>query len=237
MIEAGLRKENLNSGEVGPVGNLFRLFDLSRPYGTNHVHEHQPKVRSKERPGEKIEMLKRAIPLLPPYIAQAIRSQLSAGDLMRLASLAIAQRLPILRDRFRTPAEFIDPYLHAIPPIKLLVLIWLSVMHRYLAMHNQGIPMLAIQYETLVSAPQPALRAIFEYSGLPAECVGLAEGAFAEDSQKGTILSRERLDKAKLSDLSPELIAQLREVLAAHPPVQTPDYVAPNSIKVSATAM
>jgi hypothetical protein len=89
--------------------------------------------------------------------------------------------------------------------------------------------MLAVQYETLISAPEAALRAIFEYCGLPVDQASHAAGAFAEDSQKDTLLSRDRVRAAK-SDLAPELLAQVREVLREHPPTQTPDFVLPGSL-------
>jgi hypothetical protein len=114
--------------------------------------------------------------------------------------------------------------------MKLLALLWLSPMHRYLALHAQGIPILAIQYETLVSATIPALEAIFDYCGLPTEQVTTAADAFAEDSQKNTPLARDRVRTQDLGDLTPELLVQLREVLAEHPPIVIPDFVVPNSL-------
>jgi hypothetical protein len=105
-------------------------------------------------------------------------------------------------------------------------------MHRYLALHALGIPILAVQYETLVAAPEAALRAIFEYCGLPVEMAAVAEGAFAEDSQKDTPLAWQRVKSGKGDPLTPEILAQLREVLREHPPIQTPDFVVPNSLNL-----
>jgi hypothetical protein len=150
-------------------------------------------------------------------------------DRLTVLWLLIAHQLPVLRSRFCTPLEYVQPYIRAIPPMKLLTLLWLSPMHRYLAMHAKGIPMLAVQYETLISAPEAALRAIFEYCGLPVDQASHAAGAFAEDSQKDTPLSRDRVGAAK-SDFAPELLAQVREVLREHPPTRTPDFVLPGSL-------
>jgi hypothetical protein len=114
--------------------------------------------------------------------------------------------------------------------MKLLTLVWLSSIHQYLALHAQGIPMLAVQYETLVANPEAALRAIFAYCGLPEDQATVAEGAFAEDSQKGTPLAWEKVGRATRGALAPELVDQLREVLREHPSIQTPDFVVPSSL-------
>jgi hypothetical protein len=207
--------------------DLFKLLNLSKPSAEGQ--------RSKPRPGgkrqaENVELLRRAIPLLPPYIRRTIRNQMSGGERLRVLFLIIAQYLPGLRSYCRTPAEFVEPYIQAIPPMKVLILLWLSTMHRYLGLHEKGVPILAVQYETLVGTPLPALRAIFEYCGLQVEEAELAYRAFDEDSQKGTPMSRDRVGWQKRGDLDPELLVQLREVLREHPPVQTPDFIVPNSL-------
>jgi hypothetical protein len=168
-------------------------------------------------------------PLLPPYIKRAVKARLTGRDKLTVLWLVIAQRLPGLRQRFCSPLEYLQPYIRSIPPMKLLTLLWLSPMHRYLAMHAQGIPMLAVRYETLMEAPEAALRAVFEYCGLPADQAVVAAGAFSEDSQKDTPLSRDRV-RAQKSNLPPELLAQVREVLREYPPTQTPDCVVPGSL-------
>ena len=168
-------------------------------------------------------------PLLPPYIKKCVKARLTGRDKLTVLCLAIAQHLPGVRDRFCSPLEYLQPYIRSIPPMKLLTLLWLSPMHRYLAMHAQGIPMLAARYETLIESPEAALRAVFEYCGLPADQAVVAAGAFSEDSQKDTPLSRDRV-KAQKSNLPPELLAQVREVLREYPPTQTPDCVVPGSL-------
>jgi hypothetical protein len=64
---------------------------------------------------------------------------------------------------------------------------------------------------------------------LPPDEAAVAEGAFSEDSQKGTPLSRDKVRKGR-SPLAPELVGQLREVLREYPPVQSPDFIVPGTL-------
>jgi hypothetical protein len=221
-------REKDEMADPDPLVDLFRHLDLSNsaqpaePLSARSPDAHQGKLLGTAKSSP-------IFPLLPAYIKRIVRSHLTGRDRLTVVWLVIAHRLPVLRHRFCSPIEYLQPYIRAIPPMKLLTLLWLSPMHRYLAMHAQGIPMLAVQYETLISAPEAALRAIFEYCGLPVEQAPHAAGAFAEDSQKDTPLSRDRVRAAK-SDFAPELLAQVREVLREHPPTQTPDFVLPGSL-------
>jgi hypothetical protein len=222
--------ERDDMADPDPMMDLFRDLDLS--------HAAQPaeplSARKPDAPnGRPLGSAKSSpvFPLLPAYIKRIVKSRMTGRDRLTVVWLVIAQRLPVLRHRFCTPIEYLQPYIRAIPPMKLLTLLWLSPVHRYLAMNAQGIPMLAVQYETLISAPEAALRAIFDYCGLPVDQASYAAGAFAEDSQKDTPLSRDRVRAAK-SDLAPELLAQVREVLREHPPTQTPDFVLPGSLNL-----
>jgi hypothetical protein len=224
-----LRQNQPNAPAEGedPMAGFLNRLDPCGPVertsaGTAHARapEQDPKVAE------------RCSPLLPAYIRRTVKQKLSGGEKLKVLSLAFAQRLPVLRNHCRTPLEYLKPHIRAIPPMKLLTLIWLSPMHRYLALHALGIPILAVQYETLVAAPEAALRAIFEYCGLPVEMAAVAEGAFAEDSQKDTPLAWQRVKSGKGDPLTPEILAQLREVLREHPPIQTPDFVVPNSLNL-----
>ena len=224
-VESHQREE---TADPDPMMDLFGQIDLS------HAAQpaEPPSARSPDaHHGKLLGSAKSSplFPLLPPYIKRIVKSRMTRRDRLTVLWLLIAHQLPGLRSRFCTPLEYVQPYIRAIPPMKLLTLLWLSPMHRYLAMHAQGIPMLAVQYETLISAPEAALHAIFEYCGLPVEQASHAAGAFAEDSQKDTPLSRDRVRAAK-SDLAPEVLDQVREVLREHPPTQTPDFVLPGSL-------
>jgi hypothetical protein len=230
-IQSVLESMRESPSDRGPLTEFISRMDISRP--ASPVQEattrSTPRHAAKAAPVD-TQLTGRAVPLLLPYIKRTIKSQLTAPGFLKVALLTIGQRLPVVRDHCRTPLEYLQPYIRAIPPMKMLALLWLSPMHRYMAWHAQGIPMLAVQYETLVSAPLEALQHIFEYCGLPVEKAEVAVAAFAEDSQKNTPLSRDRVRAAERGDLAPELLAQLREILRDHPPTQTPDFVVPNSL-------
>jgi hypothetical protein len=181
-----------------------------------------------------VEALSRSTPLLPPYIRRVLREQLTGREKLAVLCLLAAQRVPLLRNLAPTPADYLAPQVGTIPPMKLLTLVWLSAMHRYLKLHSMGIPMLAVRYETLVSSPGAALQAIFEYCGLPAATIPPATEVFWEDSQKDTPLSREKVGTSRRGNLDPELLMQLREVLREHPPVTTPDFIAPGTLDLQA---
>jgi hypothetical protein len=178
------------------------------------------------------EFLRRTVPLISEYVRRHIRRRLRPKDYIALMTLALAQRVPFVRNRARTPAQYVEPYIRSFPVAGLMVLQWLSVMHRYLELNARGIPMLAIRYETLVSAPRAALQALFEYCGLPLDQLPAAEAAFAEDSQRGSNLARDRLAQADRSELTTEHLSQLREVLLEHPTIQKADFIVPNTITV-----
>jgi hypothetical protein len=178
------------------------------------------------------EFVRRTTPLTSEHVRRHIRRSLSPKDYVALVALALAQRVPFVRDRVPTPLHYVEPYIRSFPIAKLMVLQWLSVMHRYLELNARGIPMLAVRYETLVSAPRAALQALFEYCGLPLDQLPAAEAAFAEDSQRGSNLARDRLAGADRSELAPEHLSQLREVLLEHPTIRKPDFIVPNTIAV-----
>jgi hypothetical protein len=181
---------------------------------------------------ENPDFLRRAMPLAAQYVRQYLRQRLRPRDYLALSALALAQRLPLLRGRAPTPAAYMKPQIHSYPRAKLTVLQWLQVMHTYLELDASGIPMLAVRYEDMQSAPRRVLEGIFAYCGLPAERLPEAEGAFAEDSQQGSTLARERLAGKKEAEFTAEHLAQLREVLSEHGTIRTADFRAPNTLAV-----
>ena len=234
-IHTVVESANPDAADADPLMQAMSRYDLSKPVqavapervsatATRNGIKASPKALQLDG------SVNRAFPLLLPYIRRNVRNQMTGPERLTVLFLALARHVPVLRGHFRPPLEYVEPFIHGIPPMKLLTLFWLSPMQRYVDLHAQGISMLAVQYETLVKAPLAALQAIFEYCGLPVEKAALAEGAFAEDSQKNTPLSRDRLRATTNSDLAPELLAQLREVLREHPPITMPDFVVPNSL-------
>jgi hypothetical protein len=174
------------------------------------------------------------MPLVAQDLRETIKNRFTPGERLALLFLLVAQRLPLVRNLVSSPFEYLEPRIRAnIGPMKLLTLWWLGTMQRYLALHAKGVPMLAVRYETLITQPEAGLRAIFEYCGLPVDEAVVAEGAFAEDSQKNTPLSRDRVAAAK-SPLRPELVAQLSQTLLEYPPIQTPDFIVPGTLELDA---
>jgi hypothetical protein len=234
-IQTVVGSANSDAADADPFIKAMIRYDLSKPFqaeapervsatATRNGVKPSPKASPPNRPGN------RAFPLLMPYIRRNVRNQMTRRERLTVLFLVLARQIPILRGHFRLPLEYVEPFIHTIAPIKLLTLFWLSPMQRYVDLHAQGISMLAVQYETLVQGPLAALQSIFEYCGLPVEKAALAEGAFAEDSQKNTTLSRDRLRKPTHGNLPPESLVQLREILREHPPITVPDFVLPNSL-------
>jgi len=230
MFQSFLEPADGNGAKPVPLTEFIHRLDMSRLSAS-------PAKKEQARGGKvslrDLEKSTRATPLVPAYIRRTLRRQLTGLKRLKLVLLALGQKVPVLRSRWPTPVDYIQPYISAIPSMKLLTLLWLSPMQRYLELHAEGIPILAVRYETLVADTLPALEAIFDYCGLPREQVTIAAGAFAEDSQKDTPLARDYVRTRDSGDLTPDLLLQLREILAEHPPTVTPDFVAPNSLDVT----
>jgi hypothetical protein len=178
------------------------------------------------------QFLERTNPLLLEYLRKAIRPRLGPKDFAILLALAAGRRIPLVGRYIPPPVKYLAGFVRSLPPGKLIVQQWLSVMSRYLDLNARGIPMLAVRYEGLVSAPRPALSAIFEHCGLPKGQLPVAEAAFAEDSQRGSNLARERVAAAGRTDLTEEDLAQVREALREDSAIREPDFIVPNTVMV-----
>jgi hypothetical protein len=174
-----------------------------------------------------------AMPLLRDFVQREVARQLNGPQKLHILGLALAERIPWLRARCQSPIDYVRPQLRAISSIKLIAAVWLSLIDQYLNLRSQGIPIAGVRYETLVAQPHAALAAIFRYCGLPLEQVAVARGAFAEDSQKGTPLSRETVGR---EPLAPELLEELREFLRQYPSIGRPDFIAPGTLELAAGA-
>jgi hypothetical protein len=115
-----------------------------------------------------------------------------------------------------------------------LTLLWLFVMDRALKSYEEGVPLFSIRYEDLDAKRPETLRALFEYCKLPTDQVPIGLRAFERDAQEGTFLARENPAEGNILTLTPEQLAQVRAVLARHPVINTPDYILPGTLKVSA---
>jgi len=73
-----------------------------------------------------------------------------------------------------------------------------------------------LRYEDLNAAPFAMIEKLFAYLDIPRAHLGDALGAFAEDSQKGTIMARHD-GRPNQVVLDPAQIALIHEVLSMHP--------------------
>ncbi|HEX6508899.1 MAG TPA: hypothetical protein VF221_14825 [Chloroflexota bacterium] len=73
----------------------------------------------------------------------------------------------------------------------MICLVWLSAIHAYMRLHEEGVPMLAVRYEDLTSDPSRVLATILAYVGMSADMAKDALPAFERDSQAGSPISRE----------------------------------------------
>lgn len=112
-----------------------------------------------------------------------------------------------------------------------ITVIWLSVMRRYLALHEQGIPMVAVRYEDLTAAPERMYRRLFDYCGLPFPDPVELKRVLGGDSQAGSILARRRVQQSE-PVLAEAQLAQLRLFLQTELVINTPDFIAPGTLSI-----
>lgn len=113
--------------------------------------------------------------------------------------------------------------------VKVGTLMWLSVMERYLTLYEQGAPMLAVRFKDLTTAPERVIREIFKYCGFKTSNLTEVFKVMGEDSQAGTLLSREKLRRIEVN-LTDEHKAEMAQILQSRPIIQTPDYILPNTL-------
>jgi len=109
---------------------------------------------------------------------------------------------------------------------------WLSIMHRYLVLYQQGVPLCAVRYEDLLANPQLMMNELFNYCGLQTSDVS---HVFEEDSQEGTLLSQAALrqNNLELPDRL-EIRNKMNPLLTKHPEIKTPDFIVPRTIGLGA---
>ena len=136
--------------------------------------------------------------------------------------------IPLLKD-YANSIDFSDP-----SAIDLYTTLWLSVMQRYLLLHQQGILTVAIRYEDLVTAPQQIVASIFKYCDLPISEVSKACQAFEKDAHSNSTLSRENLNKndVKIPDIL-EIRQKIDKLLKKHPEINTPNFIVPGTLGIA----
>ena len=117
--------------------------------------------------------------------------------------------------------------------VEFSMLAWLSGMQKYLELHATGIPMCAVRYEDMIAHPEPIVRHLYEYCGLPTtpERVALGVQAFERDSQQGTSLARKNLNQDSQNQLTAEHLAEIHQLLAEHSTIHTADFIVPDTIQ------
>jgi hypothetical protein len=113
---------------------------------------------------------------------------------------------------------------------EFLTLIWLSIMQRYMTLYEQGLQMCTTRYEDLVAVPEEAIRQLFRYCELPLPEPARLAQVLAKVSQAGSLLSRTSLQQPE-AGLDETELARLRAFLRAEPVINTPDFVAPGTLK------
>jgi hypothetical protein len=123
-----------------------------------------------------------------------------------------------------------DPRKH-LSTAGILSLMWLSVMERYVKLHEQGIEMLAIPYQIWRSKPREAAIAMLEYCDCCPDDLAVLDKAIERDSQAGTFLAKDKVIKRE-DNVVPEDLEDLRIHLAEHAFINTADYEVSNTLKM-----
>lgn len=179
---------------------------------------------------EEGEMMDRLIPLLPKYIR--CRGHAGMDDNDDLDDSFISPRLKAQANRTDPLRRQLPGDLRpaAISQMKILALMWLSVMERYLELDASGVPFSALRYESLVANPDRVLRAIFEYCHVSSEALSVAAAVFSRDSQGGTKLSWERVRQNVSGEVLDYFLPEIREVLREHSRINIPGFVVPHTL-------
>jgi hypothetical protein len=114
--------------------------------------------------------------------------------------------------------------------IEMSALAWLSRMHKYLTLHNQGIPLCAIRYEDLVAQPEKIISELFIFCAIPQKYVETILHVFARDSQAGSSLAKARVNEKTPQELSVKHLHEIDAILKKHATIKTSDYLLPGTI-------
>lgn len=119
-----------------------------------------------------------------------------------------------------------------VTPVELLAYSWLSSMDRYVKLHQMGVEMLALNYESWLVAPRETAVAMLDYCAMLPQDLAAVYEALERDSQAGTMLSRNAIkEHHQLGEQADP--AELESVLASHPLIRTADFIAPNTLSIS----
>lgn len=163
-------------------------------------------------------------------IARAFKTVEAENEVMDAANLRVRTKFVPLLSQYAERATS-----GALSKVAFSMLAWLSGMHSYLEQHKAGVPMCAVRYEDMIAQPAQIVPTLFDYCGLPKtpERLALAMKAFERDSQQGSSLARTNLKQDAQNRLTDEHLAQIHQLLAEHPTIQTADFILPNTIQLA----
>ena len=113
--------------------------------------------------------------------------------------------------------------------VDIIGLQWLSVMDRYVKLHEKGVEMLAIDYQSWIDAPRETAEAMLDYCNMLPDDLTAVYAALKQDSQEGTVLSRSEVRDHDTWLKTADLL-ELDDLLAQQPLINTADFVAPNTL-------
>jgi hypothetical protein len=108
---------------------------------------------------------------------------------------------------------------------------WLSVMQRYMELHKLGVKMLAIRYPNWQGTPRETAVTMLEYCECLPTDLSTVEAALLRDSQAGTLLSQEAVQKNEIS-VQPSDLEELNRHLKNHAYIQIADFEVANTLKL-----
>ncbi|GBF80253.1 sulfotransferase [Aphanothece sacrum] len=113
--------------------------------------------------------------------------------------------------------------------VKILTLLWLSVMERYLLLEKQFPSSIAIRFEDLKADSQQTVLEILKYCDIPTNNLSQVFEVLQKDSQADTVLSKMNLREQQV-ELTTKDINEIRETLKESLIILTSDFIVPNTL-------
>jgi len=110
--------------------------------------------------------------------------------------------------------------------VGMLTITWLAGMHRYLTLHETGVPIIALRYEDLLDRPREIFRRLLYWCDLAETRLEFVLEVMKRDAQNGSPLARNRIRHWTMEQCHKQTIAT---VLERHPIIRRPDFILPAS--------
>lgn len=127
--------------------------------------------------------------------------------------------IPLLKE-YAERIDFNDPN-----ATDLYTIMWLSVVDRYIQLHQQRIPMIVLRYSDLVEQPELTIEAIFHYCRLNTDAAETSQLLSRDLQRSGNPSQANPQNRVKLNDA--ELDQKIRRLLSYHPIIQSADFMPP----------